>query len=611
MLRGAKKLRFHWSVCAIFMRDKFARKHRLLSKFVVTLTYHFPVMGVTVSSKRENRIHKQVPKPSFASFSTSGTLTTDSCNREDVEVGATSENTSMIEVTVGQYDDCLEDGTMKTIDIGESGKALLVRENGQYYAIGHKCTHYGAPLATGHLCNGRVRCPWHGACFNVKTGDIEDFPGLDSVPKFEVVIKNDNVIVRAHLEQLKSHKRVKQMVKADTSYDKRVFVIIGGGGSAMKGAETLREEGFKGRVIMVTKECHLPYDRPILSKKLSASADSIKLRSDEYLKEYGIEFLYNVEATALDSNKKTVSLSNGTELNYDNVLIATGGKPRSLNCPGVDLENVMLLRSPEDANKIVELVPGKNVVIIGTSFIGMELASNFADKAASVTCVGRSNIPFANIFGEKIGSMLKKVHENKGVKFITDAAVKEFKGENGKLTAVCFDNGTEIPADICIQGVGVIPSTDFLKSSGVPLSSRGDVVVDKYLKSCEGVFAAGDIAHFPLKMLNGEAVSIGHWQISHKHGLTAARNMLGRKEEINTIPFFWTSQYGKSIRYCGHAKSFDDVIIEGDVDEQKFTAYYVKGDRVLAVATMGPGNACAKAANLMFEGKMPSGSEIK
>lgn len=125
------------------------------------------------------------------------------------------------------------------------------------------------------------------------------------------------------------------------------------------------------------------------------------------------------------------------------------------------------------------------------------------------------------------------------------------------------------------------------------------------------MFAAGDIAHFPLKMLNGEAVSIGHWQISHKHGLTAARNMLGRKEEINTIPFFWTSQYGKSIRYCGHAKTFDDVIIEGDVDEQKFTAYYVKGDRVLAVATMGPGNACAKAANLMFEGKMPSGSEIK
>ncbi|XP_068680772.1 apoptosis-inducing factor 3-like isoform X2 [Montipora foliosa] len=517
----------------------------------------------------------------------------------------------MIEVTVGQYDSCLQDDNMKTIDIGESGKALLVRENGQYFAVGHKCTHYGAPLNTGHLSNGRVRCPWHGACFNIRTGDIEDFPGLDSIPKFEVVIKNDNVIVRAHPEQLVSHKRVKRMVKADTSYDKRVFVIIGGGGAAMKGAETLREEGFKGKVVMVTKESHLPYDRPLLSKKLTASADAIKLRSEEYLKDFDIEFLHGVEATALNANEKTVTLSNGSLLNYDHVLIATGGKPRSLNLPGSDLENVLLLRSPDDANKIADVVPGKNVVIIGTSFIGMELASNFSDKAASVTCVGRSSIPFANVLGEKIGTMLKKVHESKGVKFITDAAVTEFKGKNGMLTTVCFDNGTEVLADICVQGVGVIPSTDFLKNSGVPLSSRGDVIVDKYMKACEGVFAAGDIAHFPLKMLNGDKVSIGHWQISHKHGLTAARNMLGQKEEINTIPFFWTSQYGKSIRYCGHAHSFDDVIIDGDVDEQKFTAYYVKGDCILAVATMGPGNAAAKAANEMFDGKMPSATEIR
>lgn len=511
---------------------------------------------------------------------------------------------------MGQYDDCLEDGTMKTIDIGD-GKALLVRDNREYFAVGHKCTHYGAPLSTGHLCNGRVRCPWHGACFNIKTGDIEDFPGLDSIPKFEVVIKNDNVIVRAHPEQLTSHKRVKKMVKADTNYDKRVFVIIGGGGSAMKAAETLREEGFKGRVIMVSKEEHVPYDRPILSKKLAATADSIKLRSLEYFQEYDIEFINNAEATALDNIKKSVTLSNGRVLSYDNVLIATGGKPRKLNLPGSDLENIFLLRSPDDANSIISLVTEKNVVIIGTSFIGMELASNFSDKASSVTCVGRSSIPFTNVLGEEIGSMLKKVHESKGVKFITDAGVTGFKGENGKLTAVCFDNGTEVPADVCVQGVGVIPSTDFLKGSGVPLSSRGDVIVDKYMKACDGVFASGDIAHFPLKMLNWDRVSIGHWQISHKHGLTAARNMLGRNEEMNTIPFFWTSQYGKSIRYCGHAHSFDDVIIDGNVDVQKFTAYFVKGDKVLAVASMGPGNAVAKAANEMFEGKMRSASEIR
>ncbi|XP_027050608.1 apoptosis-inducing factor 3-like [Pocillopora damicornis] len=599
------------AVKVVFRPDVFGP---LLRQFVRKYNFHtklpyrnLPVMGVTVSSSREKKVflsRKSVPQPSFASFSTTGTLTTDTGE------GTSVESSTMIEVNVGQYDDCLQDGTMRTIDIGE-GKALLVRENGEYSAVGHKCTHYGAPLSTGHLSNGRVRCPWHGACFNVKTGDIEDFPGLDSLPKFEVVIKNDNVIIRAHPEQFTSHKRVKTMVKEDTSCDKRVFVIIGGGGAAMKAAETLREEGFRGRVIMITKEAHLPYDRPILSKKLAATADSLKLRSMEFLKDHDIELMTKTEATALDNNQKTVTLSNGTVLNYDSVLIATGGKPRSLSIPGSDLENIFLLRSPEDANQIASFVPGKNVVIIGTSFIGMELASNFADKAASVTCVGRSSIPFANVLGEKIGAMLKKTHESKGVKFITDAAASSFKGDRGKLTAVCFNNGTEVPADICIQGVGVSPSTDFLKKSSVPQTSRGDVIVDKYMKACEGVFAAGDIAHFPLKMLDWEKVTIGHWQISHKHGLTAARNMLGGNEEIDTIPFFWTSQYGKSIRYCGHAHSFDDVLIDGSVDEQKFTAYFAKGDKILAVATMGPGNAAAKAADEMFEGKMRSASEIR
>ncbi|XP_074637189.1 apoptosis-inducing factor 3-like isoform X1 [Acropora palmata] len=592
-------------VCSISQLLQLAYRLR----FLTTLSSPTYVMGVTISSKKKDVVQR-VPKPSGSSFTTTSRIETSGFVRE---VGASGESlmSNMIEVTVGQYDSCLQDGTMKTIDIGETGKALLVRENGQYFAVGHKCTHYGAPLVTGHLSNGRVRCPWHGACFNVKTGDIEDFPGLDSIPKFEVVIKNDDVIVRAHPEQLTSHKRVKKMAKADTNEDRRVFVIIGGGGSAMKGAETLREEGFTGRVVMVTKESHFPYDRPLLSKKLTASADAIKLRPEEYFKDHDIEFLQGLQATALDANNKTVTLSNGTQLKYDNVLIATGGRPRSLNVPGSDLQNIFLLRSPEDANKIADFAQGKKVVIIGTSFIGMELAANFSDKAASVTCVGRSSPPFANVLGEKIGTMLKKIHESKGVKFITDAAVKEFKGENGKLMAVCFDNGTEVLADLCVQGVGVIPSTDFLKNSGVSLSSRGDVIVDKYMKAREGVFASGDIAHFPLKMLNGEKVSIGHWQIAHKHGQTAARNMLGQKEEINTIPFFWTSQFGKSIRYCGHAHSFDDVIIDGDVDEQTFTAYYVKGDRIMAVATMGPGNAAAKAANDMFEGKMPSASEIR
>ncbi|KAK3736315.1 hypothetical protein QZH41_020775 [Actinostola sp. cb2023] len=430
--------------------------------------------------------------------------------------------------------------------------------------------------------------------------------------EIKVVISGSNVIVRANSEQFKSHKRVKApLCQPNPAVDKRTFVIIGGGGSAMKAAESLREEGFQGRVVLITKEDHIPYDRPMLSKKLAIAAGDMKLRSSEYLAEHGIEFWSGKEAVGLDIVKKTVLLKGGITLDYDSVLIATGGKPRSLNVPGSDLENVLLLRSPEDANKIAQVGPGKKAVVIGSSFIGMEIAAFLAGKATSVTVVGRSEIPFANVLGKDIGGLLKKMHEEKGVKFISGQTAKEFKGQGGKLKAVVLTDGTELEADICLQGVGVKASTEFLSNTGVPLNSQGHVIVNKYMQACDGVYAAGDIANFPLKMLDGESVTIGHWQMSHKHGLTAARNMLGKNEEINTVPFFWTMQHGKSVRYCGHAHHFDDVIIDGSLEEKKFVAYFVKGEKVLAVATMGRDPVAAKAANLLYEGKMATTSEIR
>ncbi|EDO47566.1 predicted protein, partial [Nematostella vectensis] len=508
--------------------------------------------------------------------------------------------TEKVEAVVAKVSD-LQDGQMKTVELAEGKKALLVKENGTFYAVGHKCTHYGAPLASGALCRGRVRCPWHGACFNVKTGDIEDFPGLDSIPTFEVTVSGEDVIVRADAEQFQSHKRVKAVAcQPNSSADKRTFVIIGGGGAGMKAAETLREEGFQGRVLLVAKEPHLPYDRPILSKKLGAAADDLKLRSADFFAEKGIEFLAGQSAVALDNTKKTVTLSNGNMLNYDSVLIATGGRPRSLKAPGVDLENILILRTPADANRIAEMAPGKRAVVVGSSFIGMEISAYLLEKASSVTVVGRSKIPFANILGEKIGGLLKKLQEDKGAKFVSGATAKEFKGENGKLTAVVLTDGSVLEADMCVLGVGVEASADFLKGSSVPIMIQGNVIVDEVINlACDGVFAAGDIANFPLKMLGGERVTIGHWQISHKHGMTAARNMLGKKERLHTVPFFWTMMCGKSVRYAGHAHHFDDVIIDGNLEEFKFVAYFVKGEKVQAVATMGRDPVAAKAANML------------
>jgi len=279
--------------------------------------------------------------------------------------------------------------------------------------------------------------------------------------------------------------------------------------------------------------------------------------------------------------------------------------------PGSDLENVLLLRSPEDANKIAEIGPGKKAVIIGSSFIGMELAAFLAGKATCVTVIGRSEIPFANVLGKEIGLLLKKMHEDKGVKFIHGQTVKEFKGRGGKLSSVVLTDGNELEADLCLLGVGVKASTEFLANSRVPLNSQGSIIVNKFMEASDSVYAAGDIACFPLKMLDWESVTIGHWQMAHKHGLTAARNMMGKKEEINTVPFFWTMQYGKSVRYCGHAHQFDDVIIDGSLDDMKFIAYFVKGEKVLAVATMGRDPVAAKAANHLYEGTMPTASEIR
>ncbi|XP_072163491.1 apoptosis-inducing factor 3-like [Diadema setosum] len=514
-----------------------------------------------------------------------------------------------LEAIVCKVDD-MKDGEMREVDIG-TGKALLVKELGEFSAIGHKCSHYGAPLVKGALCNGRVRCPWHGACFNTKTGDIEDFPGLDSVPKFEVRISGDDVIVQANPEDFLSHKRVKKMVTCSPDDEKRVL-IIGGGAASVTCAETLRQEGFKGQLIVATKEKHLPYDRPKLSKALSSTADSISLRNADFFSIYDIDIKTEQEATSIDTVLNSVSFSNGDSISFDNLVVATGGRPRSLGIPGSDLTGVCLLRSPEDGNRIAELAQGKNAVVVGTSFIGMEVAAYLAGKAANVTVIGRGSTPYQATLGEKIGAALQKLSESKGVRFIMKSGVSEFKGEDGVLKEVILTDGQSVIADVCILGVGVTPATDFLRDSGISMTSGGAVVVDKYLKTNKpNIYAAGDIASFPLAMADSKEVSIGHWQIAHAHGRVAALNILGQKVEMDSIPFFWTQIFGKSVRYAGYNEGYDDIVIIGDPDELKFVAYYLKDEVVTAVASMNSDPVVSQFAELLASGQELTKSEIQ
>ncbi|XP_014667880.1 PREDICTED: apoptosis-inducing factor 3-like isoform X2 [Priapulus caudatus] len=516
-----------------------------------------------------------------------------------------------IEAVVCKKDD-LKDGEMKQVEVGD-GKVLLIREDGAFHAIGSKCSHYGAPLVKGALCNSRVRCPWHGACFSIKTGDIEDFPGLDSVPIHEVIVRGNDVVVKASVDALSKDRRMKTMHKCD-SKDNRTFLIIGGGPSSVTCAETLRQQGFCGKIVIATREAHLPYDKPKLSKALDFAPAKIALRDAAFYSTYDIQLLNNKDAVKLNLAGKNVAFKDGDTISYDKLMIATGGTPRTLDCPGSDLENIFVLRTPDDGNLIAERAKQKKVIIIGTSFIGMEVAAFLAGKAGSVSVIGHGNVPFERVLGAQIGNAMMKLFVAKKVEFYMENGVKEFVGHDGKLSKVILTSGEKLDADVCVVGAGVTPCTKLLNDSGLEMTDRGHVVVDKRMGSSNAdVFACGDIVVFPLFLCNDKRVNIQHWQMASQHGKVAAFNMLGTEKDICSVPYFWTAFFGKSVRYTGYAEGFDDIIVCGNVenvDDLKFVAYFTKGNNVIAVASMNCDPIVSQAAEVMANCKVITKEEI-
>ncbi|XP_061458537.1 apoptosis-inducing factor 3 isoform X3 [Rhineura floridana] len=501
----------------------------------------------------------------------------------------------------------LDNGQMREVDLG-CGKALLVKENGEFYAMGHKCPHYGAPLVKGVLSKGRLRCPWHGACFNIGTGDIEDYPGLDSLPKFQVKIEKEKVYIRASKQALQTQRRTKVMAKcislSNYSITSTNVLIIGAGPAGLVCAETLRQEGFSDRIVMCTMDRHLPYDRPKLSKSMDSHADQIALRPKEFFRTHDIEVLTEMQVVAVDVKNKTAVFKDGFKMEYNKVLLATGNMPKTLSCKGKEVENVFNIWTVEDANRVVRLATGKNVIVVGASFLGMEVAAYLMEKAHSVSVVELEEVPFKKFFGEKVGRAIMKMFENNWVKFYMQTEVSELREQEGKLKEVVLKSGKVLRADVCVIGIGAMPATGFLKQSGINVDSKGFIVVNKMMQaSVPGVFAAGDAVAFPLALRNNKKVNIPHWQMAHMHGRIAALNMLAHGTEISTVPYLWTAMFGKSIRYAGHGEGFDDVIIQGDLDELKFVAFYTKNDEVLAVASMNYDPLVSKVADVMAAGR--------
>lgn len=496
---------------------------------------------------------------------------------------------------------------MKEIAAGDM-RILLARVGDRFHAVSPTCPHYGASLADGALCGKQIICPLHHATFNVVSGDLEEPPALDALVSYDVRVDGERVMVCVPEEN--SDRRAVSMAKRD-SVDPRQFVILGAGAAGYVAAQTLREEGFRGSIVMITREDRAPYDRPNLSKDYlhgHAEAEWMPLRAEEFFAEHDIQLLFNREVTRVDPGAKTIVFQGGETMDYDALLVATGGAPVHLKIPGSDLKNVCVLRSFADADSIIETAGrSRRAVVVGASFIGMEAAYSLRERGLDVTVVAPSAEPFEMTLGREVGAMFRREHEKHGVRFRLSSMVYGFQGAHN-VEAVTLDNGQRIETDMVSVGVGVRPETSFLE--GVELDQLGGVVVDSRLRAADGLYAAGDIVNFAHPR-TGERMRIEHWRTAQQQGRVAARNMLGRDLAFAGVPFFWTQQFDVTLRYVGHATSWDEIIYQGDVAAENFLAFYMRDSRVQAVAGVNRDRELAAVEALMQLDRLPAREQLK
>ena len=454
---------------------------------------------------------------------------------------------------------------------------ILVRRGSDLFAVGAVCTHYGAPLAAGLVVDDTVRCPWHHACFSLRTGEALCAPALNPVSCWRVEQRDGTAFVREKLDN------PRRQTSGSTTALPRSVVIVGGGAAGNAAAEMLRREGYAGRLTMLSADESVPYDRPNLSKNYlagSAPDEGISLRSSEFYREQNIDLKLNARVAAIDAANRQVQLADGTRHAYDALLLATGAEPVRLALPGGDLPHVHYLRTLADSRALVaSALVSKQAVVIGASFIGLEVAASLRARNIDVHVVGRETCPMEKILGTEVGNFIRTLHEEHGVTFhlgTTPVAIDE--------RSVTLQSGENIPADLVVIGVGVRPAIALAEQAGLAVD-RG-VSVNEYLEtSVPGIFAAGDIVRWPDK-LTGERIRVEHWVVAQRQGQTAARNMLGRRERFDAIPFFWTEQYDFGLAYVGYAERFDQAEIDGQLDARDCTIAFRRGGKKLAVAVI-------------------------
>lgn len=491
----------------------------------------------------------------------------------------------------------LADGAMVLGQV-EGEDVILVRRGDEVFAVGAHCTHYHGPLSEGLVVGNTVRCPWHHACFSLRTGEALRAPAFDSIACWRVERAEDRIFVREKLAQV--------VPKRDTSSRNSrsqpgSVVIVGGGGAGLAAAEMLRREHFDEALTMISADDSPPYDRPNLSKDFlagTASDDWIPLRSAEFYANRKIDLVLNSRVASLDVQRRRIHLENGKTYDYGALLLATGADPVRLQIEGANDAQIHYLRTFTDSRAIVaRAATAKRVVIVGASFIGLEVAASLRTRGIDVDVVAPESQPLERVMGPEIGRLIRGVHEAHGVVFHLGETVKRMDGP-----VVTLSGGKGVNADFVVLGVGVRPSLGLAERAGLAID-RG-ITVNEYLEtSAAGVFAAGDVARWP-DPHSGEKIRVEHWVVAERQGQVAARNILGRREQFDAVPFFWSQHYDVVINYVGHAERWDAVEVEGSLETRDCSVSYRRGNRTLAVATVSRDLESLRSESAMESGQL-------
>ena len=469
---------------------------------------------------------------------------------------------------------------------------LLVRSGSDIFAIDAHCSHYHGPLAEGLVVDESIRCPWHHACFDLRTGEPARAPALNPLTVWQVEHAGERIFVRQKRAQPKRHGKGAVDVP-----DK--IVIVGGGAAGFAAAEMLRREDYRGSIVMLSNDSAPPVDRPNLSKDYlagSAPEDWLPLRPDSFYAEAEVELRLDTDVASINTNTRNVTINGGETISYDRLLLATGAEPVRLPIPGADQPHVHTLRSLADCRAIIDSVKGaRRAIVIGASFIGLEAAAALRSRDIEVHVVGLEARPMERVLGPEMGDFVRALHEEHGVIFHLGDTVVAIDGKRATLKS-----GGVLEADVVVVGVGVRPRLALAEQAGLTID-RG-VAVNAYLEtSVPGIYAAGDIARWP-DPHSQENIRVEHWVVAERQGQTAARNMLGAREAFDAVPFFWSQHYDVPINYVGHAETWDEIAVDGDIAAKDCLLKYKNKGRVLAVASIYRDLASLKAELAMERG---------